>query len=103
MVSAADGCPEFYEQDNVARYESVEEAVIRDKQLRKAYVGHNKLFFIGNNHKDGFFGKIKETIRAVSSVLGLPTNVDKYKKYLVETRHIDFSCSVSDEDFETSD
>ena len=96
MVSAADGCPEYYEQDNVARYESVEEAVIRDRELRKAYVGHNRLFFIGNQHKNGFHGKITETIRAVSSVLGLPTNIAKFKKYLVETRHIDFRPSEDD-------
>lgn len=41
MITAADGAPEFYGYDNVARFETVEEAIIRDKALRAAYLGHN--------------------------------------------------------------
>ena len=41
MITAADGAAEFYGYDNVARFETVEEAIIRDKALRAAYLGHN--------------------------------------------------------------
>jgi hypothetical protein len=49
MITAADGAPQFYDYDNVARYETVEEAIVRDKALRDAYLGHNKIFVIGND------------------------------------------------------
>lgn len=50
LVTAADGAPQFYDYENAARYETIEEAIDRDRQLRKAYIGHNKVFVIGNNH-----------------------------------------------------
>ena len=56
MVTAADGAAEFYNLDNTARYETVEEAVATDKALQTAYIGHNKIFVIDN--KVGFNGKI---------------------------------------------
>uniref|UniRef100_A0A7S3CU52 NadR/Ttd14 AAA domain-containing protein n=1 Tax=Strombidium rassoulzadegani TaxID=1082188 RepID=A0A7S3CU52_9SPIT len=96
MITAADGCPEFYDNENVARYESVEEAVERDKALRSAYLGHNKLFFIGNQHDNGFEGKIQSTIDAVFSVIGFPTSIKRFRKFLVETRGIDFEGNESD-------
>jgi hypothetical protein len=41
MVTAADGAKNFYDSlTNPARYESVEEAVAKDKRLREAYMGH---------------------------------------------------------------
>ena len=48
LISAADGAEEFYNTDNEARFETVEQAVERDRELRKAYVGHNKLFVVDN-------------------------------------------------------
>ena len=44
LVTAADGAEKFYDYENPARYESVEEAVVVDKKLRSAYIGHNKVF-----------------------------------------------------------
>jgi hypothetical protein len=41
MVTAADGAEKFYASlNNEARYESVAEAVEKDKRLREAYMGH---------------------------------------------------------------
>ena len=41
MVTAADGAEKFYASlNNEARYESVEEAIEKDKRLREAYMGH---------------------------------------------------------------
>ena len=73
LVTAADGAEAFYDLDNPARYENVEEAIERDIALRAAYVGHNKVFFIGNKEPNGFEGKMKKTLSTVNSLLGLPT------------------------------
>lgn len=50
MVTAADGAQNFYDSlTNAARYETVEEAVAKDKRLREAYMGHQKWLLIDNN------------------------------------------------------
>lgn len=84
LVTAADGAAEHYGFENEARYETVDEAIHRDKCLREAYIGHNKVFMIGNGHSDGFRGKMNETIASVKSVLGLPNNKLRYKKFLLD-------------------
>jgi hypothetical protein len=41
LVSAADGAESFYSHTtNEARYESLEEAVTKDKLLREVYMSH---------------------------------------------------------------
>jgi hypothetical protein len=96
MITAADGCAEFYDNENVARYENVEEAVLRDRALRSCYIGHNKLFFIGNNHPDGFQGKINEVLSTVMTILGCPTSLTRFKKFLVDTKGINFEGNERD-------
>lgn len=62
MVTAADGAEKFYDSStNPARYESVEEAIEKDKKLREAYMGHQNWILIDNNHPN-FEGK-KESAR----------------------------------------
>ena len=73
MVTAADGCPEFYDYENAARYHNPEQAIETDRLLRAVYLGHNKVFVIGNEPNNGFEGKIERTVEAVKTVLGLPT------------------------------
>jgi hypothetical protein len=41
MVTAADGAEAFYDFANEARFETPEEAVQRDKDLRDCYLGHH--------------------------------------------------------------
>ena len=82
-MTAADGAPEFYDYGNTARYETPEEAVERDRALRSAYVGHNNVFFVDNRHSGGFNGKMNYTIATVNSLLGLPINKTRYKKFLL--------------------
>lgn len=49
MVTAADGASEFYAAlNNEARYESIDEAIEKDKKLREAYIGHQRWFMVGN-------------------------------------------------------
>lgn len=91
MVTAADGCPEFYDYGNTARYHTPEMAVEADKALRAVYLGHNKVFVIGNDNKDGFEGKLQDTVESVKSVLGLPTQKTRHYKFLVDNTMIDKS------------
>ena len=90
LVSAADGAEEFYNQENEARFETVEQAAFRCRELRKAYIGHNKLYVI--NNRDTFRQKMNYTISTVLSVLGLPTSNYRYKKFLVDTRGLAGTC-----------
>ena len=51
MVTSADGAAEFYtDTNNEARYESIEEAVNKDKKLREAYMGHKQWCMIDNSY-----------------------------------------------------
>ena len=62
MVTAADGAEKFYASlNNEARYESVDEAVEKDKRLREAYMGHRRWVMIANNYTD-FNSKIKAAL-----------------------------------------
>jgi hypothetical protein len=60
MVTAADGAESFYVTQNQgeARYESVEEAKLKDEQLRQAYMGHQKWILIKNTDCPNFVEKI---------------------------------------------
>ena len=88
LVTAADGAAEFYDHDNVARYETVDEAIEIDKALRKAYIGHNKIFMVGNYQT--FREKMNETVETVKTIMGFPTNITRFRKYLVDNGGIDF-------------
>ena len=84
IVTAADGAEEFYGYSNEARYESIEDAVARDKGLRKAYMRHHSYYMI-DNQGIGFEEKINQAMNRVQSLVGLPTNINVFKKYLVDT------------------
>ena len=86
MVTAADGAAEFYNNDNEARFEDADLAVVRDRALRECYIGHNKLYVIDN--RDTFGQKVKHTINTVLSVIGQPTSKVVFKKFLVDTRYV---------------
>ena len=65
MVTAAEGAEEFYNFSNEARYESVQEARIRDHSLRLAYLGHSNYKIVDNSSKD-FEHKVKKTVNPCS-------------------------------------
>lgn len=46
-------------------------------------MGHNKVFIVDNLHKGGFKAKMDYTLSTVSSLLGLPSNKTRYKKFLL--------------------
>jgi len=49
LVTAADGAEKYYDNEtNSARYESIEEARVKDNKLREAYMTHPKWYLIDN-------------------------------------------------------
>lgn len=98
MVTAAIDAEEYYDTNNEARYETVQEAAERDNQLRTAYIGHNQLFIVGNKHKDGFKGKMRETVNIVKTLLGIPTSKLGFKKFLVDNQNFPYVPHVDDEE-----
>ena len=83
LVTAADGAAKFYTGDNnQARYETVEEAIVLDKKLINAWVGHPH-FSIIENDQQGFQNKIQRCIDASFKTIGLPTPQTFHKKFLL--------------------
>ena len=83
MVTAADGASQFYNKENVARYEGIAEAVEVDKRLRNAYMGHYKFFMVDNSVQD-FYAKINNVVNIVNKIIGLPFRKSFFKKYLID-------------------
>lgn len=86
MVTAADGASEFYQTmiGGEPRYESIEEAKLKDELLRQAYMGHQKWFLINNIECVDFKDKIWKTKEAVLDVLGKSAGVHFHKKFLLK-------------------
>jgi hypothetical protein len=88
LVTAADGAEEFYLIDdpttNEARYESVEEAVEKDKKIRMAYYTHPKWFLIDNTSSKTFKQKINQAKEAVHDILSLPVGANFFKKFILK-------------------
>ena len=84
MVTAADGAVKFYASlSNEARYESVSEAVAKDKKLREVYMGHKHWVMVDNSFKD-FNSKIKFVVKSVHKVLNHQGGTQFYKKFLLK-------------------
>jgi predicted ATPase len=76
MVTAADGAEQFYSlENNVARSETVEEAIVLDQKTQKAWVGHPRLLVLDNC--TDFEGKMQRLIESMAKLVGLPTNLGR--------------------------
>lgn len=74
LVTAAFGAEEFYTlENNTARSESKEQAIMVDNNLRREWLGHPHYNIIDNSAK-GFAAKIDRVVRAVSSLVKVPVN-----------------------------
>jgi len=83
LVTAADGCPEYYTLDNnQARSESVEEAKVLDKKTQDAWLGHNRLVIIDNS--TAFSDKINKVLENVCQLVRSPYSIRYQRKYLVD-------------------
>ena len=85
MVTAADGAEQFYatQMSGEARYESVDEAKLKDEQLRQAYMGHQKWILIKNTDCPTFMDKIDKTKEAVLETIGKSAGTHFHKKLLL--------------------
>jgi len=87
LVTAANGAEDAYTlSNNLARTETVEEAIAVDNRTLNAWMGHNKLKIIDNS--TDFEGKIKRTLNEIYMYLGEPVPTESYKKYLIEVDDI---------------
>ena len=83
MVTAADGAKKFYASlSNEARYESVAEAVEKDRRLQEAYMGHKSWARIDNSHPT-FEAKINAAKQQAQRILGHRGGTSFYKKFLL--------------------
>lgn len=82
LVSAANGAEEYYNFDNAARSEPIEEARVLDNKTLSSWVGHSHLRVIGND--SSFEDKMKNLINEISLAIGDPKHFEIENKYLVE-------------------
>ncbi|RNF15559.1 uncharacterized protein Tco025E_05479 [Trypanosoma conorhini] len=81
LVTAACGAREYYNLDNPARYEGIEEAVESDKKLRQVYVGHPMLRIIDNSTT--FEEKIERGLALVGQIIGQKFSMRNTSYYLL--------------------
>lgn len=83
LVTAADGCPEYYTlENNKARSETVEEAKALDKKTQDAWLGHNRLVIVDNS--TDFSEKINKVLENVFQLVRSPYSIRYQRKYLVD-------------------
>lgn len=84
MVTAAIGAEHAYTlANNSARTETLEQAREADKRTLDAWIGHPHLRIVEN--KGDFDKKVREVIRAVSRIVGVPEPLEAERKYLVKS------------------
>lgn len=83
MVTAADGAAEFYTlENNPARLEAnLKDAIVVCRKTKNAWVGHPHLRIIDNS--TNFEDKIRRVLREVCQVLGVPSPIERERKFLV--------------------
>lgn len=86
LVTAANGAEEFYNFDNPARRESIEEARVSDEKTVKAWIGHPHLRIIDNS--TDFENKMKRLLKEVSLFLGEPQPYEIERKFLISYPNI---------------
>ena len=87
LVTAAKGAKDFYTHDNNnARYESIDEAIIADEKTMNAWTGHPHLRVIDNS--TNFEQKMRRLMAEISLFLGEPAPYEVERKYLIEYPNI---------------
>ena len=88
LVTAAKGASKYYNLDNEARTETVEEAARIDDLLISSWTGHPHLRIIDNSCD--FEEKMKRLIREIALVLGEPNPYEIERKFLIEMPDINY-------------
>ena len=84
MVTAANGAPEHYGFGNIARYESVKQAIDTDNALIRAWTGHQHLSIINNTDVPDFEQKVQKCLAQVLLFIGQEIPFQYFKKFLVK-------------------
>lgn len=83
LVTAAKGNEDSYTLDNnSARTETVEEAVVLDDKIIAAWTGHPHLRIIGSD--ENFESKMEHLMKEITSFLGEPVSYEIERKYLIK-------------------
>ena len=88
LVTAANGAAEFYTlENNAARYETVEQAIVLDNELIRCWSGHPRLSIIENTM--GFEEKMRTLITQISDFLGEKKPGEVKRKFLIKFPDVD--------------
>ena len=83
LVTTAIGAKQYYSlENNKARYESIDEAIISDKRTLEAWTGHPHLRVIDNS--TDFEGKMRRLIKEISAFLGEDMPYEIERKFLIK-------------------
>ena len=92
LVTAAKGAEQFYNLDNAARTENIEQATILDDRLIAAWTGHPHLRIVDNS--TNFEDKMKRLLKEISNYLGEPEPYEIERKFLIEYPDIEYLSSL---------
>ncbi len=83
LVTAAKGAKKYYTlENNKARTESIEEAIVKDNKLIEAWTGHPHFRIIDNS--TDFENKMKRLIKEIALFLGEPEPLEIERKFLIK-------------------
>lgn len=88
LVTAAKGAEEYYNLDNEARTETVEQAAALDNKIINSWTGHPHFRIIDNS--TDFDEKMRRLMKEVSNVLGEPEPLEIERKFLIEKPDLEF-------------
>lgn len=83
LVTSANGASEFYCLDNIARFESVEQAVSTDNSIQRVWMDHSNFKIIDNSIK-GFTKKIDRVFNLIGNFINIPQKLFIKKLLLKE-------------------
>ncbi|EAS07761.2 AAA domain protein (macronuclear) [Tetrahymena thermophila SB210] len=85
LVTAADGAQNYYNKDNDVRHESPSDAIVVDRKLQLAWLGHPNYQIIDNISVKNFEDKLDKLVSIVRLSVGLSGSLNKvHKRYLLE-------------------
>ena len=88
LVTAAKGAKKYYNLDNAARTETIEEAAKLDDSLIASWTGHPHFRIIDNS--SDFETKMKRLLKEISNVLGEPEPYEIERKFLIEKPDLEY-------------
>ena len=88
LVTAAKGAKKYYNLDNPARTDTIEEAAKLDDALIASWTGHPHFRIIDNS--TDFESKLKRLLKEISSFLGEPDPYEIERKFLIDMPDLNY-------------